>query len=84
MLGNNWTYQQEGAELHARNLSKKCCADHLFAFISEDRLLSNSPDSCSLDYSLSSELAEVMNWSHITTKATLIDEIKCSIKKIET
>ncbi len=40
---------------------------------------SNSPDLCPLDYSLRNEVAQSMDWGNITTKATLIDEIKRSV-----
>ncbi len=43
----------------------------------------NSPDLCPLDYCLWNELGEAMNWDHVTTKSTLIDEIKRSVKKHE-
>jgi inhibitor of nuclear factor kappa-B kinase subunit alpha len=83
MLGNNWTYQQDGARPHTHNLSQKWCADHFPDFISKDRWPPNSPDLCPLDYSLWNELAESMDWKNITTKGTLIEGIKRSVKKIE-
>ena len=83
MLGNNWTYQQDGARPHTHRSSQKWCADHFPNFISKDRWPPNSPDLCPLDYSLWNELAESMDWKNITTKTTLIDEIKRSVKKIE-
>jgi hypothetical protein len=83
MLGNNWTYQQDGARPHTHHLSQKWCADHFPDFISKDGWPPNSPDLCPLDYSLWNELAESMDWKNITTKATLIDAIKRSVKKIE-
>jgi transposase len=83
MLGNNWTYQQDGAKPHTHHLTQKWCADHFPEFISKDRWPPNSPDLCPLDYSLWNELAESMDWNQITTKATLIDQIKHSVKKIK-
>ncbi|CAF0755279.1 unnamed protein product [Didymodactylos carnosus] len=82
MLGMDWTYQQDGAIPHTHHLNQKWCADHFFSFIPKDRWPPNSPDLCSIDYSLWHELGEAMNWNHVTTKATLIDEIKRSVKKI--
>ena len=41
------------------------------------------PNLCSLDNGLWNELAESLNWKNITIKATLIDEMKRSVKKIE-
>ena len=80
MLGNNWTYQQDGARPHTHHLSQKWCADHFPAFIPKDHWPPNSPDLCPLDYSLWNELAESMDQDNITT---LIEEIKRSVKKIE-
>ena len=83
MLENNWTYQQDGSRPHTHHLSQEWCANHSPAFISKDRWPHNSPDLCPFDYSLWSELGEAMNWKHVTTKATLIEEIKRSVKRIE-
>ena len=64
-------------------LVKKWCADYFPAFISKDRWPPNSPDLCSFDYSLWNELGGAMIWEQITTKATLIEEIKRAVKRIE-
>jgi hypothetical protein len=72
MLGNNWTYQQDGATRHTRHLPQKWCADHFSAFISKDRWPLNSTDLSPLDYNL---------WNG--TKAIMIEEIKHSVKKIK-
>ena len=42
----------------------------------------NSLDLCSLDYSLWSEVAAGTDWNMITTKETLINEIKRSVKTV--
>ncbi|CAM4763228.1 unnamed protein product [Rotaria magnacalcarata] len=68
MLGEHWTYQQDGARPHIHYLN---------------RWPPNSPDLCPFDYSLWNELAKLMNWKKITTKELLIQEIKHSVKKIE-
>ena len=83
MLGNNWTYQQDGAQPHAHHLSQKWCAEHFPAFIPKNRWPPNSPDLCPLDYSLWNELAKAINWNRATTKVILIEEIKRAVKKVE-
>ncbi|CAM4811908.1 unnamed protein product [Rotaria magnacalcarata] len=83
MLGEHWTYQQDGARPHIHYLSQKWCIDHFPSFISKDRWPPNSPDLCQFDYSLWNELAKLMHWKKITTKELLIQEIKHSVKKIE-
>ena len=57
--------------------------DHFLDFISKDRWPRNSSGLCPLDYSLWNELAESIGWKDIAIKATLIDEIKRSVKNIE-
>ncbi|CAF4916072.1 unnamed protein product, partial [Rotaria socialis] len=83
MLRDDWTYQQDGAKPHIHKMVQKWCADHFPSFISKDRWPPNSLDLCPLDYSLWNELAGSMDWHKIATKETLINEIKCSVKKIE-
>ena len=82
MLGNNWTYQQDGARPHIHSLNQRWCADHFPTFIPKNRWPPNSLDLCPLDYSLWSEVAAGMDWNMITTKETLINEIKRSVKTI--
>ncbi|CAF2752241.1 unnamed protein product [Rotaria sp. Silwood2] len=81
MLGDNWTYQQDGAKPHIYWLAQKWCTDNFPSFISKKLWPPNSPDLCPLDYSLWNELAESMDWTKITTKTTMIKEIKSSVKK---
>ncbi|CAF4641408.1 unnamed protein product [Rotaria sp. Silwood2] len=83
MLGNNWTYQQDGATHHTHRLSQKWCADYFSEFIPKIRWPSNSPDLCPFDYSLWNKLGHVIDWNCVTTKATLIEQIKQSGKQIE-
>ena len=80
MLGDSWTYQQDGAKPHLRQLVDKRCADNFLSFISKDCWPSNSPDLFPLDYGLWNELAKSINWNKITKKATMINVIKPSVK----
>ena len=82
MLGNNWTYQQDGAQPHTQYLSQKWCAEHFPAFIPKNRWPSNSPDLCPSDYGLWNELAKAIKWNRVTTKVMLIEEIKRAVKKL--
>lgn len=83
MLGSDWTYQQDGARPHTHRLTQEWCVENFPDFISKERWPPNSPDLCPLDYSLWNELAQCMNWHRITTKATLIEEIKRSVAKVD-
>ena len=83
MWGNNWAYQQDDARSHTHHLSQKWCADHFLAFISKDRWPPNLSDLCPFNYGLWDELGGARNWKRISTKATLIEEIKCAVEKIE-
>ena len=42
----------------------------------------NSPDLNPLDYCIWDEFAQCVNWKRVTSKATLIDELKRAVKKI--
>ncbi|CAF4535860.1 unnamed protein product [Rotaria socialis] len=75
--------EQDGARPHTHHLTQEWCATHFPDFIPETRWPPNSPDLCPLDYSLWNELAQCMNWDRITTKATLIEEIKSSVTKVD-
>ena len=83
MLGNNWMYQQDGAQPHTHHLSQKWCAEHFPAFIPKNCWPPNSPDLCPLDYSLWNELAKAINWNRATIKVILIEEIKSAVKEVE-
>ena len=81
MLGSDWTYQQDGARPHTHYLTQKWYEEHFPSFIPKSRWPANSPDLCPLDYSLWNESGKNMDWNRMTTKATLRDEIKRSVKK---
>ncbi|CAF2156095.1 unnamed protein product [Rotaria magnacalcarata] len=83
MLGSNWTYQQDGAKPHTHHLTREWCGKHFPDFIRKERWPPNSPDLWPLDYSLWNEPGQCMNWDRITTKVTLIEEIKRSATKVE-
>ncbi|CAF2039511.1 unnamed protein product [Rotaria magnacalcarata] len=83
MLGSDWTYQQDDARPHTHRLTQEWCAENFPDFISKERWPPNSPDLCPLDYSLRNDLGKCMNWNRIRTKATLIEEIKRSVVKVD-
>jgi len=65
MLGNNWTYQHDGAKPHIHHLRQKWCADHFPVFISKEHLPPDSSHFCLLDYSLWNELGQHKNKRNI-------------------
>ena len=71
------------ARSHKHHLGQEWCAGHFPAFIPKTQWSPNSPDLCPLDYSLWNELADAMKWNHATIKATLIDDMKRSVKTVE-
>lgn len=83
MLGDNWTFQQDGATSHTHHLSQQWCADNLPSFISKTYWPPNSPDLNPLDYSIWNELVQSMNWNNVKTKSGLINELKRAVKKIK-
>ncbi|CAF4354309.1 unnamed protein product, partial [Rotaria sordida] len=47
----------------------------------KDHWAPNSPDLNPLDYSIWDEFARSINWGIITSRDTLIKELKCAVKK---
>jgi len=82
IFGNDWTFQQDGAKPHTHHLTQEWCNDNFPAFIDKDQWPPNSPDLNPLDYCLWDELVGAMNWDKVTSKKTLIEELKRAIKKI--
>ena len=82
MFGSDWTFQQDGATPHTHQLSQEWCQDNLPAFFDKDRWPPNSPDLNPLDYSIWDELAQSIKWDRVTSKKTLIDELKKAVHRI--
>ena len=68
------------AHIHAK--SQEWCAKHFPYFIDKDHWPPNSPDLNPLDYSICGELAHQINWDTVTSKTTLISELKRSVRKV--
>ena len=82
ILGTYWTFQQDGAMPHVHHLTQQWCKDNFPSFIDKDHWPPNSPDLNPLDYSIWDELAHAVNWDKITSKNTLIIEVKRAAGKI--
>ena len=82
ILGTYWTFQQDGAMPHVHHLTQQWCKDNFPSFIDKDHWPPNSPDLNPLDYSIWDELAHAVNWDKITSKNTLIIEVKRAVGKI--
>ena len=81
-FGDNWTFQQDGAMPHTHSLSQEWCQKNFPSFIDKDHWPPNSPDLNPLDYSIWDEFAQQTNWAKVTSRKTLIDELKRSVKRI--
>ncbi|CAF3539672.1 unnamed protein product [Rotaria socialis] len=81
-FGKHWTFQQDGAKRHIHHLTQTWCQDNFPSFIDKDHWSPNSPDLNPLDYCIWDEFAQCVNWKKVTSKATLIDELKCAVEKI--
>ena len=79
---DHWTFQQDGAKPHQHHLTQQWCQQHFPSFIDKDHWPPNSPDLNPLDYSIWDELVNAINWNQVTSKATLIQQLKSSVKKI--
>ncbi|CAF1305382.1 unnamed protein product [Rotaria magnacalcarata] len=82
IFGSDWTFQQDGAKPHTHHLSQQWCRVNFPSFIDKDRWPPNSPDLNPLDYCIWDEFNPAINWNKITSKETLIEELKRSVKKI--
>ena len=82
ILGTYWTFRQDGAMPHVHHLTQQWCKDNFPSFIDKDHWPPNSPDLNHLDCSIWDELAHAVNWDKITSKNTLIIEVKRAVGKI--
>lgn len=82
VFDNDWTYQQDGATCHTARESIDWCKENFPRFIDKDRWPANSPDLNPLDYSVWNEFVKAMNWNKVTSKQSLIDELKAAVKRI--
>ena len=56
--------------------------DNFPSFIDKDHWPPNSPALNPLDYCIWDEFAQCVNWKKVTSKGTLIDELKHAVKNI--
>ena len=82
VFGNDWTFQQDGAKPHTHRLTQEWCRNNFPLFIDKDQWPPNSPDLNPLDYSIWNELAQMINWERVTSKTSLIEQLKQGVKKI--
>jgi hypothetical protein len=82
VFGNQWTFQQDGAKSHIHHLIKQWCRNNFPSFIDKDQWPPNSPDLNPLDYSIWDEFVHAIEWEKVTSKKTLVEELKKAIKKI--
>jgi len=81
-FGDHWIFQQDGAKPHVHHLTQKWCLDQFPSFIDKNHWPPNSPDLNPLDYCIWDEFGKHVNWERVTSKPTLIDELKRAVKKI--
>jgi len=81
-FGEHWIFQQDDAKPHVHHLTQKWCIDNFPSFIDKDHWPPSSPDLNPLDYSIWDEFAQCINWKKVTSKDTLIEELKRAVKNI--
>ena len=81
-FGNNWTFQQDNGTPHTHQETQEWCSQHFPSFIDKDTWPANSPDLNPLDYCIWDEFAQAINWDKVTSKSSLIVELKRGVKKI--
>ncbi|CAF4212880.1 unnamed protein product [Rotaria sp. Silwood2] len=82
LFGKCWTFQQDGAKPHVHRLKQQWCHDNFPEFIDKDHWPPNSPDLNPLDYCIWDEFVKFIDWNIVTSKTTLIQELKHAVKKI--
>ena len=61
VFGDNWIFQQDGANPHRDHLTQEWCRDNFPSFIDKDRWPPSSSDLDRLDYSIWDELINVID-----------------------
>ena len=82
MFGTDWTFQQDNGKSHIHSKSKEWCTKRIPCFIEKDHWLPNSPDLNPFDDSIWDELARLVNWDAVTSKTTLISELKHAVRQV--
>ena len=81
-FGNNWTLQRDNRTPHTHQETQEWCSQRFPSFIDKDTWPANSPDLNPLDYCIWDEFAQAISWDKVTSKSSLISELKCGVKKI--
>ena len=82
MFGDRWIFHQDGARVHIRQLSQQWCQDHFPDFIDKYSWPPNSPDLNPVGYCIWDEFNQAIHWDRVKSKKTLIEELKCAVKRI--
>ena len=82
MFGTGSTFQLDNAKSHIHVQSQERCAKHFPCFIDKGHWPPHSPDLNPLDYSIWNELAYQGDGDAVTSKTTLIRELKCTVCEV--
>ena len=81
-FGNNCTFQQGNGTPHTHQETQEWCSQHFPSCIDKDTWPVNSLDLNPLDDCIWDEFAQAINWNEVTSKSSLISEVKRGVKKI--
>ena len=81
-FGNNWTFQQDNRTPYTHQETQEWCSQHFPSFLDKDTWPANNLDLNPLDYCIWDEFAQAINWDKVTSKSSLIAELKRDVKKI--
>ena len=81
-FGDNWPFQQDNGTVHTHQETQKWCCQHFPSFIDKDTWPANRPNLNPWNYCIWNEFAQTINWNKVTSKSSLISELKRSVKKI--
>ena len=70
--GNNWTFQQDNGTPHTHQETQEWCSQYFLARIHGQQIVPIIWD----------KFAQAINWDQVTSKSSLIAELKRGVKKI--
>jgi hypothetical protein len=81
ILGNDWTFQQDGVKPHIHTKTQEWCPKKFSFFIYKDHWPPNSPDLNPLDYCIWDQLTQAISWNTVTSIKTLIVALKRAVRQ---
>ena len=81
-FGNSWNFQEDNGTPRTHQEAQGWYSQHFSSFLDKDAWPGNSPDLNPLDYCIWDKFAQTIDWHKVTSKSSLISELKRYVKKI--